>query len=63
MGLEFVCSESLSTRLMAQLPEGEDENEWLAINAFDFFTHVNVLYGALTGHCTDESCPVMSAAK
>lgn len=43
------------------LPEGEDLNEWLAVNTFDFFNQINMLYGTITEFCTDESCPVMSA--
>jgi len=43
------------------LPEGEDQNEWLAVNTFDFFNQINMLYGTITEFCTPESCPVMSA--
>ena len=57
-----LVSSRLNVDLLVELPEGEDLNEWLAINAYDFFTHVKVLYGTLSDHCTDSSCPVMSAA-
>ncbi|KAH7816535.1 putative MOB kinase activator 1A [Monocercomonoides exilis] len=43
------------------LPEGEDLNEWLAVNTFDFFNQINMLYGTITEFCTNETCPVMSA--
>lgn len=43
------------------LPEGEDLNEWIAVNTVDFFNQINMLYGTITDHCTPESCPVMSA--
>jgi len=48
-------------RQAVQLPEGEDINEWIAVNTVDFFNQINMLYGTLTEFCTAESCPVMSA--
>lgn len=42
------------------LPEGEDLNEWLAVNTFDFFNQINMLYGTITEFCTSETCPIMS---
>ena len=42
------------------LPEGEDLNEWLAVNTFDFFNQINMLYGTITEFCTNETCPVMT---
>ncbi|ODQ50673.1 Sid2p-Mob1p kinase complex regulatory subunit Mob1 [Saitoella complicata NRRL Y-17804] len=44
-----------------QLPEGEDLNEWLAVNTVDFFQQINMLYGTITEFCTPTSCPMMSA--
>ncbi|KAK2958542.1 putative Maintenance of ploidy protein mob1 [Blattamonas nauphoetae] len=43
------------------LPEGEDQNEWLAVNTFDFFNQINMLYGTITEFCTKDSCPIMNA--
>eukprot|EP00163_Fabomonas_tropica_P001328 TRINITY_DN11005_c0_g1_i1.p1 TRINITY_DN11005_c0_g1~~TRINITY_DN11005_c0_g1_i1.p1 ORF type:complete len:215 (-),score=49.12 TRINITY_DN11005_c0_g1_i1:134-778(-) len=43
------------------LPEGEDKNEWLAVNTVDFFNQINMLYGTITEFCTREQCPIMSA--
>jgi MOB kinase activator 1 len=48
-------------KLAVQLPDGEDLNEWIAVNTVDFFNQINMLYGTITEHCTSESCPVMSA--
>jgi len=48
-------------RSAVMLPEGEDLNEWIAVNTVDFFNQINMLYGTITDHCTAESCPVMSA--
>ncbi|XP_076361619.1 MOB kinase activator-like 1 isoform X3 [Tachypleus tridentatus] len=48
-------------RLAVILPEGEDLNEWVAVNTVDFFNQINMLYGTITEFCTEESCPVMSA--
>ena len=42
-------------------PEGEDENEWLAVNMVDFYNQINLLYGAITEFCSPQSCPEMKA--
>ena len=39
-------------REAVQLPEGEDINEWIAVNTVDFFNQINMLYGTLTEFCT-----------
>jgi MOB kinase activator 1 len=43
------------------LPQGEDQNEWLAVNTVDFFNTTNLLYGSITEFCTNSECPTMSA--
>merc|ERR1711879_608903 len=48
-------------KLAVTLPEGEDINEWLAVNTVDFFNQINMLYGTITEFCTPQECPVMSA--
>ncbi|KAJ0714057.1 putative MOB kinase activator family [Helianthus annuus] len=48
-------------REAVRLPPGEDLNEWLAINAVDFFNPVNILYGTVTEFCTSSTCPTMIA--
>lgn len=48
-------------RLAVQLPEGEDLNEWVAVNTVDFFNQINMLYGTITEYCTATKCKVMSA--
>jgi len=47
--------------MAVELPEGEDMNEWLAVNTIEFYNDINLLYGMLIEFCTQESCPVMSA--
>ena len=47
--------------MAVELPEGEDLNEWLAVNTIEFFNEISLLYGCLTELCTKESCPTMSA--
>ena len=44
-----------------KLPEGEDLNEWLAVNTVDFFNQINMLYGTITEFCLASTCPTMSA--
>lgn len=66
--------ETLGTSSMKEavtLPEGEDINEWLAVNsnilstsshlAVDFFNEISLLYGMVSDFCTQETCPVMTA--
>ncbi|KAG9333198.1 hypothetical protein JZ751_012979, partial [Albula glossodonta] len=48
-------------RQAVMLPEGEDLNEWIAVNTVDFFNQINMLYGTITEFCTEASCAVMSA--
>lgn len=46
-----------------KLPEGEDENEWMANNLFDFHKQICMLYGTVSEYCTIETCPKMTASK
>ncbi|KAK6431168.1 Mitotic exit network component [Oleoguttula sp. CCFEE 5521] len=50
-----------SLRKCVQLPEGEDRNEWLAVNVVDFYNQINLLYGSITEFCSPTSCPEMKA--
>lgn len=47
--------------LAVELPNGEDLNEWLAVNTIEFYNEISILYGTLTEFCTQENCPIMSA--
>ena len=49
--------------LAVELPQGEDLNEWLAVNAIEFYNEISILYGTLTEYCTKETCPIMSAGQ
>ncbi|KAH3767534.1 MOB kinase activator 1B [Pelomyxa schiedti] len=48
-------------KLAVTLPEGEDLNEWLAVNTVDFFNQINMLYGTISEFCTRDTCPAMTA--
>lgn len=48
-------------RNAVQLPDGEDLNEWVAVNTVDFFNQINMLYGTITEFCTEDTCSIMSA--
>ncbi|KAI9229946.1 MAG: Mob1/phocein [Piptocephalis tieghemiana] len=50
-------------REAVRLPEGENEEEWLAANVADFLSHVNLLYGSVTEYCTPKKCQVMNAGE
>ena len=66
--------EGLHMRLMEKLeketfdkavvcPSYEDSNQWIVIHLVFFFNDINVLYGAVQEHCTNFSCPYMSAGE
>lgn len=42
-------------------PKYVDENEWLAVNVFDFFHYINLFYGTVSDFCTLRDCSTMSA--
>lgn len=46
---------------MVQLPPGEDINEWFAVHTIDFYNKINMIYGAISSVCTEQSCPSMTA--
>ncbi|KAI5786770.1 Mob1/phocein [Pyronema domesticum] len=50
-----------SLRKVVKLPEGEDIDEWLAVNVVDFFNQINLLYGSITEFCSPTTCPEMKA--
>ncbi|KAK5071896.1 Mitotic exit network component [Lithohypha guttulata] len=50
-----------SLRKAVVLPEGEDLNEWLAVNVVDFYNQINLLYGSITEFCSPITCPEMKA--
>jgi len=48
-------------RAAVKLPQGEEINDWLAVNTVDFYNEISLLYGTLTEFCTPETCPQMKA--
>lgn len=44
---------------LVKLPEGLDENEWLALHTIAFFDNINLLYGTISEFCTVSGCPDM----
>ncbi|KAI5800046.1 Mob1/phocein [Geopyxis carbonaria] len=50
-----------SLRKVVKLPEGEDLDEWLAVNIVDFYNQINLLYGSITEFCSPSTCPEMKA--
>lgn len=33
--------------LAVELPQGEEKNEWLAVNTIEFYNEISILYGTL----------------
>lgn len=48
-------------RNTVKLPDGEDENEWIAVNTVHFYNAANMIYGTCAEYCTETSCAIMSA--
>ncbi|SJL07636.1 related to MOB2-required for maintenance in ploidy [Armillaria ostoyae] len=48
-------------KTIVMLPKYVDITEWVAVNIFDFYTHLNEFYGVITECCTQQTCPTMSA--
>lgn len=44
-----------------KLPNGENLNDWLAVNVTDFYNEISLLHGVLMDECTPVSCPSMTA--
>ncbi|KAF9962936.1 Maintenance of ploidy protein mob2 [Mortierella alpina] len=58
------CNNSIvkgNFKTIVQLPKYVDENEWLAVNVFDFYNYINMFYGSISDFCTVRDCPNMSA--
>jgi MOB kinase activator 1 len=46
-----------------KLPDGEDQNEWIAVNTVHFYNAANMIYGTVQEFCTEQSCTTMNAGK
>jgi len=52
----------LEMRQAVKLPNGEDRNEWIAMNTIEQFNTLTMVYDIIADFCTVKSCPLMSAA-
>jgi hypothetical protein len=50
-----------SYKTIVQLPKYVDFGEWVALNIFEFYHHLNLFFGVVSDYCTPQSCPSMSA--
>ncbi|KAL7718123.1 Mob1/phocein family protein [Entamoeba marina] len=41
-------------------PNAKELNEWLAVNCFDFFNNILLIYSAVSDLCSPTACPIMS---
>jgi MOB kinase activator 1 len=48
-------------RAVTILPEGEDLNEWLAVNVVDFYNQISLLHKTVEFACLSSTCPIMNA--
>ncbi|EGG20435.1 Mob1-like protein [Cavenderia fasciculata] len=44
-------------------PQGEDENDWVAIHTIEIYNTVNYCYAFVQDFCTDQTCPKMTGNK
>jgi len=44
-----------------KVPQGENANEWIAMNTIELYNTMNLCYGIVSEACTDSSCPKMTA--
>ena len=44
-------------------PQGEDKNEWIAVNTVQFYNAASLIYGTVVQYCTPATCPTMAAGK
>ena len=44
---------------VVKCPPGEDDKEWIAVHAVDFFNRISLIYGTLTDKCNATTCPNM----
>lgn len=56
--LQYLVPESKLMDLV-KLPNGVDQNEWLALHTIAFFENINLLYGTISEFCTNVGCPDM----
>ena len=64
----FLCEPYVKTALVkgsfktiVQLPKYVDYCEWLALNIFELFNHLNRFYGVIQEYATPEAYPTMNA--
>ncbi|CAY67855.1 CBK1 kinase activator protein MOB2 [Komagataella phaffii GS115] len=64
----FLCEPFVKTALVkgsfktiVQLPKYVDYGEWLALNSFETYTHLNQFYGIIVEYSSQEKCPIMNA--
>lgn len=64
----FMCEPFIKTALVkgsyktiVQLPMYVDYHEWLALNVFEFYNHLNKFYGVIAEYVTPDKYPTMTA--
>jgi hypothetical protein len=64
----FMCEPFIKTALVkgsyktiVQLPMYVDHHEWLALNVFEFYNHLNKFYGVIAEYVTPDKYPTMNA--
>eukprot|EP00013_Stygamoeba_regulata_P005108 CAMPEP_0177638912 /NCGR_PEP_ID=MMETSP0447-20121125/5743_1 /TAXON_ID=0 /ORGANISM="Stygamoeba regulata, Strain BSH-02190019" /LENGTH=200 /DNA_ID=CAMNT_0019140909 /DNA_START=80 /DNA_END=682 /DNA_ORIENTATION=- len=61
--MKMSLNSGLSLQDTVKLPEGEDRNEWIAMNTMELFEVLSLVYSSFGAECTRASCPVMTAGE
>lgn len=56
-----ICRKDADLRMLVDLPQGLDYNEWLASHTLALFENVNLVYGTISEFCTPTCCSEMKA--
>jgi MOB kinase activator 1 len=60
----LIATETLETCDLVpavKLPAGQSLEDWLALNAIEFFNSIAILFAPISRYCTKDTCPKMSA--
>jgi MOB kinase activator 1 len=44
-----------------KLPQGENKDEWIAMNTLEVYNQTSLVFGFVSDFCTHITCPAMTA--
>eukprot|EP01119_Soliformovum_irregulare_P022811 TRINITY_DN786_c0_g1_i3.p1 TRINITY_DN786_c0_g1~~TRINITY_DN786_c0_g1_i3.p1 ORF type:complete len:233 (+),score=58.91 TRINITY_DN786_c0_g1_i3:201-899(+) len=61
--MRHTLGSGVSMREAVRLPNGENRNEWLAMNTIEMANNTQLVFGFISDFCNEKSCPAMTAGK